>query len=865
MEPQALLIVLLHSFGLCSATTWRVRVAYSDWTVRQYFAVNELEFLTSADCASSSKVNVVDEEQAIESGSVWGLMGAFDGITVFNSRWNGRSATDWWDNIGQPYLRYLGATGLPTALGCVRIFVPDVYWSDDYAVAVERLDDATGKWVSWGPSWGAVHHTIFPNVWNEIKLSGPAHAFCGENEHAVDGHCVACPDGLANAAGDDSAAPGGTACDAVNVHSFEVGVTGASTAKFATRSQPTRRQPRNMHTASCGGDKLLVSFTTQTSFPGYRSCSLSNFFGTTNATYCLEEPDETMPWRPKGSIFPVGGFQGHVALYQRSADGSLRELQRAHLPFCEEMGTVTATADCSVLAALCISRTSPAEVPNLKSDLLEDNRDNTTQEQCKVDETRSTSTPEGGYYKQCEYPGGFYEDSVSINKPDWIDPTSEYFVGNYTGGAWFYDTRKAYLLEWHTGAVSATPDATALVNAAIGGARYGSFELHINADASLYFVDMKCVIFGRGDLNYHEGDCSLSVQRTAEGGFKWINEPLPASEELAPVGSGWGISCGIGHTLWHVASYNPQLDQWGRWCWTDWNGGESTGYPARGFGSFFRVAGEAEVAEVFRNYEVEYDDVNGQFGQPSDLANFGSRGWVGVLTAYVPGSNVPGSVGPSLRIGIAYLPASGAAGMIALGQSGGSNTAVRFLDEMYKLAPEGKSVGWAKLVHIGGDPEGDRFLLGYAIFKPRGPPDWYDYPEQFMLVEVTHEGVLLTEPVRVDNAGWSQQSTWSVLSDSGCVAWPNAWADAVDPLGRGPSNWYTEYGSAYWDANIGAIVSLPSMHSSTLRLMTYCPDDHAVPYKGGLSATEDDASSGRWRASPYLWWAAGGAALAAAL
>lgn len=213
----------------------------------------------------------------------------------------------------------------------------------------------------------------------------------------------------------------------------------------------------------------------------------------------------------------------------------------------------------------------------------------------------------------------------------------------------------------------------------------------------------------------------------------------------------------------------------------------------------------------------------GELIRTSDIVSFGSRGWVAVLTAHVPQDD---GVWPHIKklkkIGIALLPATGAKGMIAAGQTGGANTAVVFLES---LRPAGKGVGWAKLVHIGDGPEDDRFLLGYAVFEAAKPPHHYDFPEQYMLVEVTHNGTLLTEPVRVDNAGWTLQSTWSVMDGKRgrCAVWPNAWADAIDPLGRGPSNWYGQYGA--YDYRLREAGVQNTMFSSTLRIMTYCPDD----------------------------------------
>lgn len=64
-----------------------------------------------------------------------------------------------------------------------------------------------------------------------------------------------------------------------------------------------------------------------------------------------------MPWRGKGcTAGPPGGRQGHVSLLQYTPDGNMTELQHVELPFCEAMGEVTANADCSVLAASCVTR-----------------------------------------------------------------------------------------------------------------------------------------------------------------------------------------------------------------------------------------------------------------------------------------------------------------------------------------------------------------------------------------------------------------------------------------------------------------------------------------------------------------------------
>lgn len=334
-----------------------------------------------------------------------------------------------------------------------------------------------------------------------------------------------------------------------------------------------------------------------------------------------------------------------------------------------------------------------------------------------------------------------------------------------------------YLLEWTNGDLVARPDASLLVNKAIGGWRYGHWALSLNSPADVYSISLKTTLFGGGV--YHEGDVHLAVSR-ASGDFTHAPD----------LSDGW--ACATGHTLWNTLAYNAALDKWGRWCWTDGNAGGVTAYA-----DWFKVVrATGSAAEVYRIVPAGKDGKHGNDGGTSDLVSFGTKGWVGVLTGPEPGSDLT-------RVGVVRLPAGGQSEFAA-------NPSAFGISWLSGLVDAGKGAGWAKLAHVGSTAEGtDRFLLGWAQrgAQMKDPP----LPEKFFLAEVDHTGRRLGAAIQVDNAGWGEKTDWVTIPASGCVAWPHAWGDESGP--KGP------YGS--WKSTADKFME--GLYSTKLHITVYCP------------------------------------------
>merc|ERR1740129_332150 len=106
------------------------------------------------------------------------------------------------------------------------------------------------------------------------------------------------------------------------------------------------RVVRDFHATACQ-DKRIVSWTSQ----------------------ALRPFDYDNQWQQDGDTF------GHVAVFRMAADG-VEMTANVKMSMCTEMGGLTASSDCSVIAVLCVSRKSPNEgIPNFKVDLVDANKD----------------------------------------------------------------------------------------------------------------------------------------------------------------------------------------------------------------------------------------------------------------------------------------------------------------------------------------------------------------------------------------------------------------------------------------------------------------------------------------------------------
>lgn len=418
---------------------------------------------------------------------------------------------------------------------------------------------------------------------------------------------------------------------------------------------------RRIHSASCGGDRLLVAWTAHTGW----------------------KPD--VLYGPEGARDPQGLFEevsvGHIAEYSIDPTTSTAKLVvDTEIPWCNEMGGITATADCSIVGALCRSA--------LEADAAG---------------AFNFVTAEG---RDANPPFGWSQTSNA-------DTSSEHYR----------IIEQMYLLEWSQGSVGQTalpPTAKVQVSHSIGGWNYGSFALSINAAATTYAIDLKTTIFGGG--TWHEGSTQFAIDRpSAANGNTW-----PLNSALS---QGW--ACGFGHVQMNRLIYNNELDKWGRYCWTDGcykraSNPDASGYGMSGacFGTFFGTIPKHDVDGQLHgkdtpqlHAEPNPATVWSGNGGPTSIVSRGADGFLAV-------THQTDESGDKLTVGIAALPADQSecndgsspctfhwltpSQLASAGHPDFANTYPRE-DTGRRRGP----IGFANLARIG-NASNERFLVGWA-------------------------------------------------------------------------------------------------------------------------------------------------------
>jgi hypothetical protein len=144
--------------------------------------------------------------------------------------------------------------------------------------------------------------------------------------------------------------------------------------------------------------------------------------------------------------------------------GELKMTASHTLPLCREMGGVTASSDCSVIGAICISSYGP--------------------------ENHAAWKP---------MPGLRPPFGNGTREP----PTRGWFRGASNSNRWY-----AYVYEWTSGTIATEPDASFTVSEAIGSWRYGTMSLRLNGEGSMYSVHLKTV------THNHEGSLQTKIRRS---------------------------------------------------------------------------------------------------------------------------------------------------------------------------------------------------------------------------------------------------------------------------------------------------------------------------------------------------------------
>jgi len=245
------------------------------------------------------------------------------------------------------------------------------------------------------------------------------------------------------------------------------------------------KMPRRMQSTACQ-DKLFVAWTAHA--------------GTTKN---MQYPDANM-WNELSV--------GYITEF--SVNGGVTTLVNDYkMDWCNEMGGIEASEDCSIVTVLCKSDKTPTQAPG----------------PTVINFIENTKNAEG------DYPFGWYvESQPDINKDG-------YRIVDYM-----------YLLEYTGGGLANSPNTQVLVGKNIGGWNYGHWEVSLNAALTKYYVSLKTTI-GSAETGWHEGETSFTILR----------------EDWSKINSAW--ACGTGHIQANRVTYNKELDMWARFCWTDYN------------------------------------------------------------------------------------------------------------------------------------------------------------------------------------------------------------------------------------------------------------------------------------------------------
>ena len=422
--------------------------------------------------------------------------------------------------------------------------------------------------------------------------------------------------------------------------------------------------------------------------------------------------------------------KGHLAEFEVNGDGSTRMISnRAQEPACEEMGDVAAAPDCSVIAALCHS-----------------------------------SHGRGQEIRDRKYPSGVVDFQKRAGKYGW---------------GWTNDhppmpldrQEELYLLEYTEGTTDrARPDATVVVNKAVGGAPIGNWALSLDKAKQVYLLDMKVT------TGHHEGSLGVGLQR---GTWAW-------REDLS---SGW--ACGVGHTMANRLTYNDELGTWARLCWTDnsaRNAAEPSG-PYAGsylYGFFFQTlparSGGTHAVQLSALPNAKYNSDSP--GGPHSIISLGAEGWLAVGFAPVPKDDSKPRERRQLALSIARLPPSSN----GCGSKTPYNNYGRVKDDdkcnwQYLTELPGQSawtydgqrggLGYVNVQHM----EGDDFLVGYAT----GIDHQSHQPPTYRVAKIRKDGAIRSSKT-LEGTGWGEDDVWARLSSKGCAAFPSV--GTASPGGR---------------------------------------------------------------------------------
>jgi hypothetical protein len=211
---------------------------------------------------------------------------------------------------------------------------------------------------------------------------------------------------------------------------------------------------------------------------------------------------------------------------------------------------------------------------------------------------------------------------------------------------------------------------------------------------------------------------------------------------------GWKWACGTGHTIMNRIAYDRTTGKFAALCSTDYNKAGTGGLGAYVFNM------EDDKPQEFHYLNLR--TTNNKGGASSIVPRTGG-GFLGVIVG-VPGPKVPEGYpdAPPTQIGLVQWN--------ALGEQQG--------DIRWILNNPDNYLSYSTLSVLGPD----RYLLGWGVMRSKnhegepGGDNSYRVPWEYWLVEIDEDGQTLTEPMKVEGAGWGD-------------------LDEMAPLGQGRAGW----------------------------------------------------------------------------
>jgi len=333
-----------------------------------------------------------------------------------------------------------------------------------------------------------------------------------------------------------------------------------------------------------------------------------------------------------------------------------------------------------------------------------------------------------------------------------------------------------YLLEFEGqagGAARTNTGATSKVrvNHAIGGWDYGDWSISLDKDRKVYNLDMKVTV------GVHEGSINYVIDR---GSWSYNQKSS-------------GYACGTGHTIANQLTYNPELDQWARLCWTDWNDEDGAcsndeacksdeDWNTKLWATYFQTLPDGERAQILKlpgagpgigTYR------NRGPGGVSSIVSLGAQGWLGV--GYRPlglsGREAKNKLQNEADKEFSSLPLTVTIVKLPPSSSNCGSQCTNFTDlsglpgaALWNYDGASGALGFVNAQRLSKENE---LLVGYAT-KISHPVSSLE-PE-FRVAKITTSGEVLATQ-RLTGTGWGEGNMWVRLSN-GCIAFPFVWKGA---------------------------------------------------------------------------------------